>query len=118
MLSHGAARGKRSTSSLDGNYRFIQTRPLIIMRHYLLTLLAVITLLSQWGWVEHAYHDHDHNEVCEVCLNASTHDHALTTSLPSPHAEASFAISEQLSTQLLAQRPVRYYASRAPPYFL
>lgn len=88
------------------------------MRNYLLTLLAVITLLSQWGVVEHAYHDHDSGEVCVVCLTASNHDHAITPSLPALPTMASFTIGEQLPQQVAARRTVRHYASRAPPFSL
>ena len=88
------------------------------MRHYLFILLAVITLLSQWVLVEHAYHEHDSGEVCAVCLVASTHDHAITPNLPAPSIAASFTIGEQLPQQGAGRRTVRHYASRAPPFSL
>ena len=88
------------------------------MRQLLLTLLAVITLLSQWGWVEHAYHNHDPGKICEVCLSANAHGHALTPSLPQLPTVSGFIISQQPLQQALVQRSVRYYPTRAPPRFL
>jgi hypothetical protein len=88
------------------------------MRQLLLTLLAVITLLSQWGWVEHAYHEHDPGEICAVCLTGNAHDHALTPSLPQLPVVSGYIISAQTSHQMLVQRAARYYPTRAPPRFL
>lgn len=85
------------------------------MHRYLITLLAVITLLSQWGWVEHAYHAHDNGEVCEVCLAANALEHTINPSLPLLPSIAVFVVSEPLPQQLLAQYKFHYYSSRASP---
>ena len=90
----------------------------ITMHRYLITILAVVTLLSQWGWVEHAYYDHEHDESCVVYLTANANGHAITPSLPVLPIAATFDIDEQLPQQLQSRQIVRYYASRAPPHFL
>lgn len=87
------------------------------MRQTLITLLAVITLLSQWGWIEHDYDKHDPGEVCEVCVSASGHV-AVTPSAPQlPTFQGSDFVTPVLPSSIPAAAP-RYYASRAPPRFL
>ncbi|MCW8829158.1 MAG: hypothetical protein OQK94_08890 [Gammaproteobacteria bacterium] len=87
------------------------------MRQHLITLLAVITLLSQWGWLEHDYHEHDAGQVCEVCVSAAGHVAVIpdTPQLPPLHgSETPFTPS---STSFSAAAP-RFYTARAPPRFL
>ncbi len=89
------------------------------MRRLLITLLAVVTLLSQWGWLEHGYHEHDPGEVCEVCLSANGHGQAITPSLPALPAITAITLhNEPLPTQPLTRGAFRLYASRAPPRLL
>jgi cation diffusion facilitator CzcD-associated flavoprotein CzcO len=87
------------------------------MRRHLITLLAVITLLSQWGWLEHGYHQHDPDEVCEVCVSASGHV-GLTPSAPQlPDFAGVDFFTPAATASHLATAP-RFYATRAPPRFL
>jgi len=90
------------------------------MRQTLITLLAVITLLSQWGWQAHDYQDHDHAEqghICELCLSASGHA-AITPSPPLlSGTHGSDTPDTPSSVSFIASAP-RFYATRAPPRFL
>ena len=87
------------------------------MRQTLITLLAVITLLSQWGWLEHDYQAHDPGEVCEVCVSAAGHV-AITPSAPQlPALQADFIVAHTLHSSFIAVTP-RFYVTRAPPRFL
>jgi hypothetical protein len=90
----------------------------INVHRYLISILAVITLLSQWGLVDHAYHNHEHDESCVVYLTANANGHAITPSLPALPIAATSNINEQLPQLILSTRVVRYYTSRAPPRFL
>lgn len=87
------------------------------MRQSLITLLAVITLLSQWAWLEHGYHDHDAGEVCEVCVSASGHVAVTPTAPQLPALHGSDLPVPVFSTSYTAAAP-RFYATRAPPRFL
>ncbi|MCW8919361.1 MAG: hypothetical protein OQL08_11185 [Gammaproteobacteria bacterium] len=87
------------------------------MRHSLITLLAVITLLSQWGWLEHGYHDHESGEVCELCVSAAGHVAILPgTTQPLPLTHTSLEPPTPL-VSLLSAAP-RFYPTRAPPLSL
>lgn len=87
------------------------------MRHRLITLLAVITLLSQWGWLEHGYHDHDSGEVCELCVSVAGHVAIPPgTAQPLPRSHNHLEPSTHL-VSLLSAAP-RFYSTRAPPLFL
>lgn len=89
------------------------------MRRFLLTALTLVTLLSQWGWLEHAYHDHDAGERCEFCLSsASQHDHAITASSAS---QLPVIVHNFIAPPLILSQPVLTNGSiriRAPPRFL
>lgn len=87
------------------------------MRRTLITLLAVITLLSQLSWLEHGYAEHSSGDVCEVCVSASGHVAVIPSvpQLPPVHGSdfplAVITPSQRHTTQ-------RFYATRAPPRFL
>ena len=87
------------------------------MRRTLITLLVVITLLSQWGWVEHAYHEHLPDEVCEVCVSASGHV-AVPPSVPLLPGLGEHVLVTPTVTATLNSDAPRYYQSRAPPRLL
>ena len=87
------------------------------MRHILITLLLVLTLLSQWSWVEHGYHEHEEGEICELCINASGNAALTSTKIElsnNPNIHVRFVGELDIS---VLNHP-RFYASRAPPLFL
>ena len=84
------------------------------MRHPLISLLVMLLLLSQWGWVEHGYHEHEENEVCEVCLSASGHAAATSSSSQLPPIQGSEVLPPVVESVLATATP-RFYATRAPP---
>lgn len=87
------------------------------MRRILITLLAVITLLSQWGLLEHGYHEHEPDEVCEICVAAAGHV-AVTPSAPQlPTFEGGDFLAPAVIVSLATAAP-RFYPTRAPPRFL
>jgi len=87
------------------------------MRQTLITLLFVITLLSQWGWLEHGYHNHDASEVCELCVSASGHVAVTPSILQLSTIQGSHFSPPAITPSLTATAP-RFYATRAPPTFL
>lgn len=87
------------------------------MRQTLITLLVVITLLSQWGWIEHGYHKHDNNEVCEVCVSASGHVAVSPTAPQLPNFYGTDFIPPAITASQVTTTP-RFYPTRAPPRFL
>lgn len=87
------------------------------MRRHLITLLAVITLLSQWGLLEHGYHEHEPDEVCELCLSAAAHVAVLPAAPTLPSFEGGDFLVPADTPTLAAVAPHGYLA-RAPPAFL
>lgn len=88
------------------------------MRQLLFSLLAVIILLSQWGWVVHAYHDHDAGEACEVCLTINAQNHAIAPSLLLLLVVFGFILNASTPRLNMVPRAACYYSARAPPSFL
>ncbi|MGM0593733.1 MAG: hypothetical protein ACQETD_04265 [Pseudomonadota bacterium] len=89
------------------------------MRRTLLTLLAVITLLTQWGLAAHAYHDHDSPQghdgtVCEICISAAGHAAASPATQRLPSIHGSDTPLRHASVGYVVLTP-RHYATRAPP---
>lgn len=84
--------------------------------HYI--ILTITLLLSQWGTIDHVYHDHIAGEVCDYCVSAKSFDHAVT------HTSVTAVVSKQtLQPEVLAQASItksttRHYAVRAPPRFI
>lgn len=87
------------------------------MRQTLITLLALFTLLSQWGLLEHGYHEHEPDEVCEICVSAAGHVAVLPAAPPLPSFEGSDFLVPADTPSLSAVAPHGYLA-RAPPRFL
>ena len=83
----------------------------------LLAALALLVLLAQWGVIEHNYEDHDHGELCHLCLSAASHDETMASS-PSafPASIDTLFVVHATSYQLPAFR-VRRHTIRAPPRF-
>lgn len=86
------------------------------MRTPLLILLTLFSLLSQWAWIEHAYHGHDSGEICEICLigQAQTHG-AMPAALQLPSALPE-RFEQPLLTQQILEQPSKRQNIRAPPF--
>ena len=85
------------------------------MRKPLIILLTLFSLLTQWAWVEHIYHDHDAGEMCEVCLIGQAQSHAA---IP-PALQLPPALPEQFEQVLRTWQPQEQHREhqniRAPP---
>ena len=83
-------------------------------RLYIITL-AITLLLSQWGSIDHVYHEHTASEACDYCLSAKSFEDAVEGS------SLNIALIKQVQRpEILAQASIsrstnRYYAARAPP---
>lgn len=88
------------------------------MKRLHIITLAITLLLSQWGTIDHVYHEHTAGEVCDFCISAKSFDHAVTSS------SQGIALIKQVQTpEILAQAStsktvIRHYAVRAPPRFI
>lgn len=88
------------------------------MKHLHLIVLTVSLLLSQWGTIDHVYHEHTAGEVCDFCISAKSFDHAVTSS------SQSIALIKQMQRPVIlaqvstSKSVTRYYAVRAPPRFI
>jgi hypothetical protein len=87
------------------------------MPRYLQGLLALCLLLSQAGWLDHLYHQHDmnHDEVCEHCLIGNAQDHAVIGPDRYSFQKTSYVLSPDLSVPDLRVEWTGPYHSRAPP---
>lgn len=88
------------------------------MKHLHLIILTVTLLLSQWGAIDHFYHEHTAGEVCNYCISAESLDHAATSSF-----QTTIVVKQTQPAKILAQASTsksvtRYYNVRAPPRFI
>jgi len=89
------------------------------MKRLLFTVLFVITLVTQWGLISHAYEEHDDEAVCEICVIANQHedDHLLVSSVNYELLSSSHRPQSLSSEKSLLQQQSLYYSVRAPPAF-
>lgn len=88
------------------------------MKRLHIIALTITLLLSQWGTIDHVYHEHTAGEVCDFCISAKSFDHAVTSS-----SQDLALIKQVQSPEILAQAStsktvIRHYAVRAPPRFI
>jgi len=74
---------------------------------------ALVLLLSQWGSIDHAFHDQD--EVCDICLIAHSLDHGLGTSVGPVFLQPTHQFYIEITHVFTAADSVRFYPARAPP---
>lgn len=85
------------------------------MKNLHLIIFTITLLLSQWGAIDHVYHEHTAGEVCDYCVTAKSFDHAASNS-----GQTLSLTSQAQQSEMLLQAPTlksvtRYYAVRAPP---
>ena len=83
-------------------------------RLYILTL-AISILLSQWGSIDHVYHEHAAGEVCDYCISTPSLDNALGYDHNIDFSNNTLQSSGEITSELLITSTVRIYAARAPP---
>jgi hypothetical protein len=83
-------------------------------------LFVLCLLISQTGWLDHLYHQHDlkHDEVCERCLIGYAQDFAVSASVSYFFLKSTYFLAPELSVPDLRVEWIGTYLSRAPPYFL
>ena len=88
---------------------------IFVMKRLLLSSLIVLVLFTQWGLVLHAYQAHDDELVCELCLAANSHEHALVSAVSLNLLDHTHYLNTTALQQSLIQQTSRYYPARAPP---
>ena len=83
-----------------------------------LIILTVTLLLSQWGTIDHVYHEHTAGEVCDYCVSAKSFDHAVTSSVQTTTVFKQTQQANMLAQASTSQSVTRYYSARAPPRFI
>jgi hypothetical protein len=86
------------------------------MRTPLIILLTLISLVSQWAWLEHAYHEHDPDEACEICLIGQAQAHAATSPAPKLPAAPADQFAQPLLTLRIIERTPGRQTIRAPHF--
>lgn len=75
----------------------------------------ITLLLSQWGVIDHSFHEHVAGEVCDYCISAKSFDDAITST------EQKFVAhkANQNPVVLLKTADTKttsyFYSVRAPP---
>ena len=85
------------------------------MKRLHLIILTVTLLLSQWGMIDHVYHEHVAGEVCDFCISAKSFDHVVTSSFQATTITQQTQEPEVLVQEATSNSSNRYYATRAPP---
>jgi len=85
------------------------------MKRLHLIILTVTLLLSQWGTIDHVYHDHTVGEVCDYCVSAKLFDHAAPSSFQTTRVIIQTQQAETLAQASTSQSITHYYNVRAPP---
>ena len=78
-------------------------------------ILTAILLLSQWGSIDHVYHEHIAGEVCDYCIAAQPTDNAVSNSFQTIPLVKQIQKTVVLVQELSTKSVTRYYAVRAPP---
>jgi len=86
---------------------------LLQMKRLHFIFFALVLLLSQWGSLDHAFHDQD--EVCDICLVAHSLDHGLATSVESVFSQPNHQLYIEITHVFTVADSVRFYPARAPP---
>ena len=88
------------------------------MKRLHFTIITITLLLSQWGVIEHAFHEHVAGEVCEYCLTAKSFDDIVLSSDQAVVPAIQSQISEVLFQAAKSETFSHYYSIRAPPQFI
>lgn len=91
------------------NMAFIQTR------RALLITLAVLLIAAQWAVLEHDYHEHDHGEVCEICVGHSPIKQALGDSGTFVQATTNKVLEVEFSLPVFISTTSLELQARGPP---
>ena len=75
----------------------------------------ITLLLSQWGVIDHAFHDHFEGEVCDYCISAKPFDNAVTSSDEIVVSDSQNQNPAVLLQVAKSETPRYYYSVRAPP---
>lgn len=82
--------------------------------HYV--IFTAILLLSQWGSIDHVYHEHTAGEICDYCIGSQPFDNAVSHSFQSAPFVKQIQQPELLAKGFTSKNITRYYAVRAPPH--
>jgi len=78
----------------------------------------ITLLLSQWGVIDHAFHEHIAGEVCDYCLSAKSFDDTIPaleqTVAPGVQSQNPEVLLQVVKSKTLSH----YYSVRAPPQFI
>ena len=85
------------------------------MKRLHLIILTLTLLLSQWGAIDHVYHEHVAGDVCDYCVSGKSFDHAVISSSLSPLVTKQTQQAEILAQASIAKSVSRNYRVRAPP---
>lgn len=86
------------------------------MNRQLIIVLTLFLVLTQWGSLEHAYHDHSAGEACDYCSTSKSLDHIVLASSESVVHTVGFQWHDELISQDFYKAHVNYFTARAPPH--
>ena len=87
------------------------------MKRLHFTIIMNTLLLSQWGMIDHAFHEHVAGEVCDYCITAKSFDDTVSsldqTVAPGIQSQNPEVLLQAAKSETLSH----YYNVRAPPQF-
>lgn len=88
------------------------------MKRLHLIIIMVTLLLSQWGMIDHAFHEHNAGEVCDYCITAKAVDDAVTSSEKIVVSDKQNQNPDVLLQASNFKTTRHFYSVRAPPQFI
>ena len=88
------------------------------MKRLHLTIVMVTLLLSQWGIIDHAFHEHVESEVCDYCITAKPFDDAVTSSDEIVVSNRQNQTPAVLLATANSKTRNHFYSVRAPPHLI
>jgi hypothetical protein len=87
------------------------------MKRIHLIVFALVLILGQWSSLEHAYHEHNSNEVCDYCLSIKPLDNAATNSAQAFVSNQISHNQDELTSGFIPSNLIRHFSVRAPPLY-
>ena len=88
------------------------------MKRLHFAIIMITLLLSQWGVIDHAFHEHEAGEVCDYCISAKPFDDAVTSSdvivVPNKQTQTPAVLLKTAHSKTRNH----FYSVRAPPHLI
>jgi len=80
--------------------------------------MTFVFLISQWGSIDHAHHQHDSGEVCDYCIGSKNLEHMTGDSHTRNLPVILYSHLDSFPADNYQPAFIANYNGRAPPYSL